>query len=407
MSGGRLLFFINKKEDTMRSAKWKKRAVVQVLICAVGVGTAYADAPAPKWSDVLSMSGYLEGSYVGNLNAPSSKLNTDRLFDQESNSFNLNAFHLQIAKPVGDDGYGFTAKLHTGRDARVIKSVGTVNAAPNNVTDFDLEEAYLTYVPNVLGKKLTVNGGKFVTLEGVEVIEAPMNPNFSEGLLFGFAEPFTHTGVKANYAITDKYNATIGVVNGWDTEADANDGKTIIWQASANPIKMLTWTLEGTYGPEASTDNRSERTSVDSVLNVNPIDKLSLWLQANWGQDSNLTRTGTGATNIVTGTGAIGPSTVRWSGLGAWVQYATNSWNTEALRFEVFNDQGGANRLGNGVNQTMKEITVTHKIQLAKNMFTRLEYRHDWSNQGVFTLHNPGQTGTNQNTISADYYVTF
>ena len=77
------------------------------------------------------------------------------------------------------------------------------------------------------------------------------------------------------------------------------------------------------------------------------------------------------------------------------------------LRFEVFNDQGGANRLGNGVNETMKEVTATHKFQLAKNMFTRLEYRHDWSNQGVFSLHNPGQTGSNQNTISADYYVTF
>ena len=96
----------------MRSSTWTRRAVVKGLICAVGVGTAYADAAAPKWSDVLTMSGYLEGSYVGNLNAPSSKLNTDRLFDVESNSFNLNAFHLQIAKPVGDDGYGFTAKLH-------------------------------------------------------------------------------------------------------------------------------------------------------------------------------------------------------------------------------------------------------------------------------------------------------
>ena len=387
----------------MGSSKWKRRAVVQVLICTVGVGTAYADAAAPKWSDVLSMSGYLEGSYVGNLSAPGpAKTNVDRVFDVEPNSFNLNAFHLQIAKPVGDEGYGFTAKLHTGRDARVIKSAGTAGA-----TDFDLEEAYLTYVPNVLGKKLSINGGKFVTLEGVEVIEAPMNPNFSEGLLFGFAEPFTHTGVKATYTANDKVNATVGVVNGWDTEADANDGKTVIWQVATTPCKFATWSLEGTYGPEASTFNNSERTSIDTVLNTNPNSKLSLWLQGNWGQDTNLVRSGSGVTNVVTGTGAIGPSTVRWSGLGAWVQYATNGWNTEAVRFEVFDDQGGANRLGNGVNETMKEVTVTHKFQLAKNMFTRLEYRHDWSNQGVFTLHGPGQTGTNQNTISADYYVTF
>jgi hypothetical protein len=392
----------------MRSTKWERRTVVQVLICAVSVGTAYADAPAPKWSDVIGMSGYLQGGYVGNLSAPQAAgggiaPNVDRVFDSNSNSFYLNAFHLQIAKPVGDDGYGFTTKIHAGQDAGTIHSTGLGTAGQ----EFDLEEAYLTYVPNVLGKKLTFNGGKFVTLEGVEVIESPMNPNYSEGLLFGFAEPFTHTGVKANYAFTDKYNATFGVVNGWDTTSDTNNGKTVIWQGSANPIKMLTWTVEGTYGPEASTFNNSERTSVDSVVTVTPTDKLSLWGQVNWGQDTNLTRTGTGATNIVTGTGAIGPSTVRWSGAGVWVQYACNSWNTEALRFEVFNDQGGANRLGNGINETMKEITVTHKFQLAKNMFTRLEYRHDWSNQGVFNGHTAGTTGKDQNTISADYYVLF
>jgi hypothetical protein len=392
----------------MRSKTLKRRLVVQGLICAMGVGTAYADAPAPKWSDVLSLSGYLEGSYVGNLSSPQKPLanaatpNVDRIFDQETNSFNLNAFHLQIAKPVGDDGYGFTAKLHTGRDARIIKSVGTAGAQ-----DFDLQEAYLTYVPNVLGKKLTINGGKFVTLEGVEVIEAPMNPNFSEGYLFGFAEPFTHTGLKANYAFTDKYNATVGVVNGWDTEADGNDGKTIIWQLMTMPTKMVMWSFEGTYGPEALATNQSQRLSLDSVVNVNPTDKLSLWGQVNYGQDSSVSRAPSSAYPADVFAGTVGPSTVRWSGAGVWVQYACNSWLTHALRFEVFDDQGGANRLGNGVNETMKEITFTNKFQLAKNMFTRLEFRHDWSNQGVFNGHAPGSTGKDQNTISADYYVMF
>ena len=89
------------------------------------------------------------------------------------------------------------------------------------------------------------------------------------------------------------------------------------------------------------------------------------------------------------------------------MQYAFLSWYTQALRFEAFNDQGGANRLGTGLNNTMKEITWTHKFQLTKGLATRLEYRHDWSNQGVFAMHDPGRMGTNQNTISADWVVTF
>ncbi len=388
----------------MRSSKWTKRAVVQGLICAIGVGTAYADAPAAKWYDTYTIGGYIEGSYVGNLSSPQTVAgpgtNRARLFDVEENSFNLNMFHLNFSKPMGDDNYAFTGKFHTGRDARVIKSVGTFGG-----TDFDVQEAYMTVaVPSY--KKLTFTGGKFVTLEGVEVIESPANPNFSEGLLFGFAEPFTHTGVKSNLVLNDKANVTVGVVNGWDTAADANDGKTIIWQIATTPLKQVAWSFEGTYGPEALTNNVSKRTSLDTVLNVNPTDKLSLWLQGNWGQDTNVTPLAPTTQ---------GTSTVWWSGIGAWAQYAFNSWYSEALRFEVFRDQNGAARLGTAlvtdpgpaVNQTLKEITWTHKFQVTKNVATRLEYRHDWSNVGFFEGHAPGSTGTNQNTISADWVVTF
>lgn len=388
----------------MRSLKGEGSLVVKgiaVALLAVA-GTAFADAPASKWYDAIGLSGYVQGSYVGNLNKPATRANAARVFDVESNSFNLNAFHLQVAKPMGDDGYGFTTKLHTGRDARIIKSAGTGGAA-----DFDVQEAFLTVATPGL-KALTFTGGKFVTLEGLEVIESPSNPNFSEGLLFGFAEPFTHTGLKTNYAFNDKVNATFGVVNGWDTAADANDGKTLLWQVATAPVKNVTWSVQGTYGPEASTDNQSKRTSWDTLLGVTATDKLSLWLQGNWGQDTHVTRTGgaTAADNVAAYPVAVGPSTVRWSGVGIWAQYVVNGRLTEALRFETFNDQGGANRLGTGLNNTMKEITWTNKFQVAKNVFTRLEYRHDWSNQGVFSLKD-GTAGTNQNTFSADWVVTF
>src|ERR1035437_3163139 len=183
------IFFYKIKGGLIMSSKtWTRKIVIQGLLTALigTTGKVYGDAPAPKWYDSVGLSGYLESSYVGNLNAPASRTNAGRVFDVESNSFNLNAFHLQIAKPVSDDGYGFTVKLHTGRDARVIKSAGTTGAQ-----DFDVQEAYGTYVPNILGKKLSLIAGKFVTLEGVEVIESPNNQNFSEGLLFGCVEPFT------------------------------------------------------------------------------------------------------------------------------------------------------------------------------------------------------------------------
>src|SRR5438552_853182 len=153
----------------MRSAKWTKKLVVQGLLSALvsSAGTLYAaDA---KWYDTTTLSGYVEGSYVGNLSSPqqgtlaAKPTNGARLFDQETNSFNLNMFHLMVSKPLGDDGYGFTGKFHTGRDARVIKSGGTPPTSTN--PDFDVQEAFVTVATPRL-KALTWTGGKFVTLEG-------------------------------------------------------------------------------------------------------------------------------------------------------------------------------------------------------------------------------------------------
>ena len=387
----------------MRRSNWKKNVAIGSLLGGLICSSSrvYADTTGLKWYDTLSLGGYIQGSYVGNLNAPMPKTNAGRIFDVESNSFNLNAFHLQVAKPMGDDNYAFTAKLHTGRDARVIKSAGTGGAG---APDFDVQEAYLTVaVPSL--KKLTFTGGKFVTLEGVEVIESPLNPNFSEGFFFGCTEPFTHTGLKTNYAFSDQVNATVGIVNGWDTTADANDGKTVIWQVATTPAKMVLWNFEGTYGPEALANNVSKRTSLDTVLSVTPTDKLSLWFQGNWGQDTNVTPLAPTTQ---------GTSTVHWNGLGAWAQYAFTSFYTQALRFEVMGDQNGAARMGTSltfnpgpaINQTVNEITWTHKFQITKNVATRVEYRHDWSNRPFFTKHD-GSLVRNQNTISADWVVTF
>ena len=77
----------------------------------------------------------------------------------------------------------------------------------------------------------------------------------------------------------------------------------------------------------------------------------------------------------------------------------------------MLNDQNNADIIGSGAfadgttNQTVKEFTLTHKTQLAANLFNRLEYRHDWSNQAYFQ--NSTTAVRNQNTISTDFYVTF
>ena len=378
----------------MRRKTWKRVFIIPgAALCATQLALVYAaEAPAAsgaKWYDTVAVNGYVQGSYTGKFNAgPNNKTSQGRAFDANANSFNFNSFLLQISKPVGEsDHYGFVTKLRTGHDAGVLAS--------GNDNSVFVEEAYVTYaLPSM--SKLSFSAGKFLTPEGFEGADTVYNPNFSEGLLWTLAEPVTHTGIKANYVISDKANATVGLVNGWDVTSDNNDNKTILWQLATTPMKQLTWSFQGTYGNELTTpaatayQDHSKRLSLDTVVGFSPMDKLSLNGQLNWGQQTHSPGTVDG--------------TSHWDGLGLWVSYVTSPMFTETVRFEVFDDQSGGVRTG--LKQTAKEFTLTHKTMLTSNLGTRLEYRHDWSNEAYFTRKD-GSAVTNQNTIAMDWFVTF
>jgi len=379
----------------MRSKTFMKCVVLQGVIAALCVGTARADG---KWYDAVTASGYLQTSYTGNLNKPTdgsgAKVDTvGRAFDTDSNGFNMNTFLLQLAKPVGDDKYGFTTRFRTGQDASVISGGNS---------SFAVQEAYLTYATTA---KLSFIGGKFNTPLGYEVVDSVSNPQFSEGLLFTFAEPINHTGLKANYVFGERLNATIGLVNGWDVaDPDNNSAKTLLWQVATTPLKRLSWYFQGLYGQEfADSDSdqgHSERVTFDTVATFSLTDRISLAGQAIWGEESDdLTVTGD-------------TSTTHWSGLGLWGSFAWNAKHVTSARFEVLEDNNESNLFNNGAftngssNQTVKDITLTHKHMLTPSMGVRAEYRHDWSTEAYY-IRDDGSNVRTQNTVSADWFVTF
>jgi hypothetical protein len=396
----------------MRSTTWSKGIVVKGIILAIAAqsGLVFADAPAPKWYDTIGLSGYLQSSYVGNFEDSSkNQTNVGRQFDANGNSFSLNTFLLQIAKPVGDsDHYGFTVRLRTGTDASTLPA--------SKGSDFAVQEAYMTYAAT---SKLSVIGGRFVTPEGFEGVDTVNNPNFSEGLLFTVMEPISHTGVKAVYTFNDKVNATLGIVNGWNVDPDNNSQKTIMWQVATTPTKQTSWSFQGLYGNEVTqptgagalaAGDHADTLSLDTVAGYNPTDKLSLNAQLNWRQTND-------DPTVITADGGHAVGTTHATGAGLWASYATTSKFTEIVRYEVVSDENGGNvfpggpfgnepTAGTQTNQTVQEFTLTHKTMLSANMGTRLEYRHDWSNEASF-VRSDGSNVRNQNTISADWFVTF
>src|SRR5439155_26610126 len=200
-----------------------------------------------------------------------------RVFDSQNNSFALHQFGLQVAKQP-KEGFGGLVNITVGKDAQVIHSFPENNPAVpvTNTSMFDVTQAFAQYA----GGPLTLIAGKFVTLQGSEVIWSPTNPNASRSILFG-AIPFTHTGVRATWALNDTVSLIAGVNNGWDQLTDSNKAKTAELGVMLNPIKPLTITVSDYYGKETvpfATPGAADgtRNSLNVVASYTIIDPLTI-----------------------------------------------------------------------------------------------------------------------------------
>lgn len=308
--------------------------------------------------------GLVYGSYNYNFNSPDSGSNNMRIFDQNHNDFTMDLLQLEVSKET-ESGVGFHAVLDYGETAGLIQSDWGGDLAHN----FEVQQAYMTYTFGI-GNGIEMKFGKFATLLGGEVIESPYNPNVSRSFMFGYAIPFTHTGVLFSTALNDNISLTAGVVNGWDNVRDNNNGKTFLGSLGLE-FGDLAWTFNGVFGAEDD-DSGSSKTGVfDTVLTYSPMENVDLLANFDYGTASEQvdgdSADWTGLSGIVTlGGGLLDESLADWS---------------FALRGEWFSDPDGYRT---GIEQDLREVTGTFKWQMTENLQARLEFRHDWSNKDVF-----------------------
>lgn len=357
------------------------------------------------------VSGFVDTGYSYNFNnMPTSTLRT---FDAKANSINVQ--NAEIVVSGTEEDFGYRVDVDYGYDASQIHSAGfitqptvsgtdstggtitsTMTAAAGTNVQVDIQQAYLTLPCPFSGGTVTV--GKFVTLHGAEVIEAKDNFNMSRGLLFNYAIPFSHVGVKYDKGFMDgKLTTTLALVNGWDTLQDNNKGKSFHGMVGVTPVEKVFLSVGGTYGPEqasptatgASTE-KNARGLVDTLLKVTPSDKLTVILNHDWGVEEGLAPAGTDTTQ-------------NWAGLGVHVNYAWTDMVSTAVRWETFDDEG--TRAVAGTEQVLNSATVT--LQCKKgNLIKRLEYRQDGSSQKVFA-DKDGLPDDAQSTIGAQVIYSF
>lgn len=70
------------------------------------------------------------------------------------------------------------------------------------------------------------------------MVAATGNTNFSRSLVY-FAEPLTHTGIRATYGASDTLNLIVGVNNGCNTVSTSCGSKTAELAIAYTPNKIV------------------------------------------------------------------------------------------------------------------------------------------------------------------------
>jgi hypothetical protein len=324
--------------------------------------------PLHQWGTDFSLmfDGYVDKSW----NSPPSGFNGLRNFDVRANTAHVNMGMITIdhaPAPVGfhlDVGFGETFDIiHAGnRDPEAWKY---------------FKQAYVSVKPKSW-HGVEIDAGEFVTSAGAEVIETNQNYNYSRSLLFAWAIPYSHTGFRLQYPIGAHFTGSFQVVNGWNNVEPINSGKTYGF-TGAYAWKKVTWNNTYYVGPEHVHTTTGWRNLYDTNVVVNQTDKLSWYLNFDYGRDKNL---GSGAS--------------QWTGLAGAARYAIGKKYAIAGRLEFFNDMDG---FSTGTAQTVKEFTMTGEYKLTDWLMTRAEFRTDWSDKPFFEKNNQPNGATTQPTV--------
>ena len=333
-------------------------------------GTQAAPEPPKSFWRSIKYMGLVDVNYSLNFNHPSSETNALRNFDVKADHADFNYGEIAIEKAA--EPIGFRIDIGAGRTSKIVHGTEQAGDAFRYI-----QQVYLSVKPPK-AKGIQFDFGKFVTSAGAEVIETNGNWNYSRSLLFAWAIPYYHLGVRSTIPVNKFYTAGVQLVNGWNNVYDTNTGKTI-GLTGALATSKFSWFHNYYVGPEKSDTNKGQRQLFDNTFLFTPKPNANFYLNFDYGRDKRI---------------ASGVDT--WMGVAAAARFAPTSWFAIAPRFEVFNDRNG---FSTGTAQQLKEFTITGEFKMKQGIIYRLEYRRDWSNVPFFDRGNENASSKSQPTI--------
>lgn len=376
--------------------------------------------------------GYMEVGYTANLSGQNHPI-PGRVFDTEGgNHIQMDQLDLAVSRSINlsDPAFrkagwmiGGKAEMLYGYDAGYVHSNGLnfyhsyannaelgANGAPHPLYQFDPLQLYVSFgIPIGKDSGLKIRAGKFVTMLGEETINPTTNYFYSHTYEFGYAIPFTETGVMADYMLNSKWSFWGGVVRPENQSFRSQiNSYNFMGEVDYTPASNMSLVVNYLFGPNDQAvsysglnnpitpvygDNQHDRSVLDIVGSWTPPilhNNLTLVANLDWGYDA-------GGPLLGVGPGGVnGTSTAaNWYAAAFYQSYVINSYLTFNTREEAYYDDGNSTigaALGGapGGSTFIGDLTAGFTItpmpdsNLGKHLEFRPELREDLCDHGYF-----------------------
>ena len=289
-----------------------------------------------SWLNTLEFDGWVSASYWYNfndvdndvlVNGNKGAFGQSNPFNPDANQFSFDQLWFSFGKPVTEDSRaGFWADIVYGKVAGLLP-FGNYAEGGNSLY---LANAYIQYL-TPFGP--TVKFGKFATLLGAEVAQAPLNWNISRGLVYNVLEPIDHTGILLTGPVGESgFDYGFGVVNDvFKSQSTVSNGKAYLgrvgytgenWSLGLNTIYGA---VSSSLGPPG--DENARRGIVNLLFKMDPTESFSWYV--------NYDYTWNDGENALSGGGADA------QGISVAGRYAINDRMGAALRVEYLTARDG------------------------------------------------------------------
>ena len=224
----------------------------------------------------LTISGSVDGYYRYNFSNAAGNSNNKTSFTNSQSSFALGMATIKADATALSGKVTATADLGFGTRAEEFSYYESATKS----TLAMVKQLFVTYA---LSKNVKLTAGKFATHVGYEVMDAPLNRNYSMSYMFTNG-PFSHTGVKMDVT-AGPVGFMVGVANFIDQTTSTTNTKTLIAQfsgGSKNGKLKAYLNYAGFFGAENGSNPLSLKSlsQLDLVVNATVTDKFGIGFNA-------------------------------------------------------------------------------------------------------------------------------